>query len=294
LSISRNQQSVACLIVTLCFISAQCALASEPEAALAPPAPIRFLLSFDDGPSAASWNNPTAEILDALADNPVQPGIKAIFFTQTRAVNGGGTEIGRALLKREYEAGHVLAFHTATPRHSNHRYMDETELDASIERGVADLTAITGEPPKFVRPPFWNYDARTLANYHRHGMQMLLTELSANDGVIYGINFSMRKRSNMRKLLLAQRERWRAGALPAVDGSTPVVVTFHDVNSYTASVIDDYLEILIDVARELEMPTAAKPFYDERGEIERAALADAVSDADQKPALPGIWDWIWR
>lgn len=259
-----------------------------------PPAPIRFLLSFDDGPSAALSDNPTETILRTLEQNRVQPGIKGIFFTQTRAVNGGATEKGRALLRREHEEGHVLAFHTATARHSNHRYLSEEELEVSLTRGVADLTAITGAPPKLVRPPFWNYDARTLALYHRHGMQMLLTDLSANDGVIYGINFSLTKRKNMRKMLLAQRERWRAGAIAAVDGSTPIVVTFHDVNSYTASVIELYLEILLDVARELGMPTADKPFYADRDEVERAALASAVRDGGSKPALPGIWNWVWQ
>lgn len=272
------------------------ALGAEGSAPPGPPAPapIRFLLTFDDGPSAKATGNPTARILDTLEHNTVQPGIKAIFFTQTRAVNGGGTEVGRGLLKREFDAGHVLAFHSSTPRHSNHRYLSDEELEASLARGVADLAAVTGEPPKFVRPPFWNYDERTLAAYHRHGLQMLLTELSANDGVIYGINFSMTKRRNMRKLLLAQRERWRAGVLPVVDGGTPIVVTFHDVNTYTASVIEDYLKILLDVARELDMPTTGKPFYDSRDELERAAMAGVVVDASAKPVLPGIWSWIWK
>jgi peptidoglycan-N-acetylglucosamine deacetylase len=264
-----------------------------PPTAMAP-APIRFLLSFDDGPSSSIHYNPTEAILAKLEQNHLQPGIKAIFFTQTRAVNGGGTKVGRALLRREYEAGHVLGFHTATPRHSNHRFLREEDLEASLARGIADLEAITGAAPKFVRPPFWNYDARTLAMYHRHGMQMVLTELSANDGVIYGINFSMTKRRNMRKLLLAQRERWRAGAMPEVDGSTPIVVTFHDVNTYTASVLEDYMDILLDVARELEMPTAAKPFYDDRDEIERAAMAGAVHDGESRRTLPGIWNWLWQ
>ncbi len=272
-----------------------CAAAGADAGGVAHPvAPIRFLLSFDDGPSAARFDNPTEKILDTLERNATQAGIKAIFFTQTRAVNGGATEIGRALLQREHEAGHLLAFHTATPRHWNHRNLTEQELDTSLELGIADLTSITGAPPKLVRPPYWNYDARTLATYHRHGMQMLLTDLSANDGKIYGVNFSLSKRRNMRKMLLGLRERWRAGAMPAVDGSTPIVVTFHDINSYTARTIEVYLEILLDVARELDMPTAAKPFYDERGELERAALANTVKDGQVKPQLPGLWNWLWQ
>ena len=264
------------------------------HALAAPPAPIRFLLTFDDGPSARSSANPTVNILDALDDNPVQPGIKALFFVQTRAVNGGATEVGQALLRREYQAGHLLGLHSATPRHSNHRLLEPAALDASLALGVADLSAVTGAAPRLLRPPFWNYNARTLATYHQFGLQMLLTDLSANDGMIYGINFSLHKRSNLRAMLLAQRERWRAGALPEVDGSTPIVVTFHDVNSYTARVIKVYLEILMDVARELDMPTSAKPFYDQRDDIERAALAKMVSDASEQPALPGIWNWFWK
>lgn len=258
------------------------------------PAPIRFLLSFDDGPSAASSGNPTVNILEKLAHNPWQDGIKAIFFTQTRAWNGGNTDVGRQLIKREHEDGHLVAFHSATMFHANHRFMSSKTLDASLERGVADLTSTTGVAPTLVRPPFWAYDAETLDLYHKHGMQMLLTDLNANDGKIYGINFSWHKRANMLKHLTETRKRWAAGGMPAVDGSTPVVVTFHDVNTYTSRHIEEYLEILLDVARELEMPVAAKPFYDDRAELERAAMASTVRDAQAKPALPGLWNWLWQ
>nr|WP_315217802.1 polysaccharide deacetylase family protein [uncultured Duganella sp.] len=258
------------------------------------PAPVRFLLTFDDGPAAAETSNPTVRILETLAANPVQSNIKAVFFTQTRACNGGGTGIGRALIKREHDEGHVVALHTATPRHSNHRFMDRATLDASMRLGVDDLTGVTGVAPKLVRPPFWAYDAATLESYREHGLHMLLTDLSANDGKIYGVNFSWHKRSNMLTHLTETRKRWAEGALPAVDGSTPVVVTFHDVNTYTSRHIQEYLEILVDVAKELDVPLADKPFYDDREELERAALARTVGSADPRPSLPGFWDWLWR
>ncbi len=257
-------------------------------------APIRFLLTFDDGPSAAEQSNPTVQVLATLDHNHLQPGVKAIFFTQTRAPNGGGSERGRQLLRREYEQGHLLAFHSATPGHSNHRYLSPEALELSLQRGVADLEAVTGKPPTLVRPPFWNYDARTLDAYHRHGMQMILTDLSANDGKIWGVNFSWHKRSNMLTHLAQVRQRWTAGTLPLVDGAHPVLVTFHDVNSYTARNLEEYMEILLDVARELELPTTAKPFYDRRDDIERAALASAVRDPADAPLLPGFWNWLWK
>ena len=258
------------------------------------PAPIRFVLSFDDGPSGASGDNPTVRVLDTLARNAVQDDIKAIFFTQTRHWHGGSTAVGRALIRREYDAGHVVALHSATATHANHRFMATAELDDSLRRGVDDLVTLTGTTPRLVRPPFWAYDAATLDNYHRHGLQMLLTDLNANDGKIWGINFSWHKRSNLLAMLAATRERWAAGTMPVVYGNTPVVVTFHDVNGYTARNVEVYLQILVDVARELDIPVAPKPFYDERDALQRAALAATIASADQHPRLPGLWNWLWQ
>ncbi|WP_371866182.1 polysaccharide deacetylase family protein [Duganella radicis] len=265
-------------------------LCTGAGAAQAAPAPLRFLLTFDDGPAAAVNDNPTVHILEVLA----QRHIKAVFFTQTRAWNGGGTDMGRWLIRREYIEGHVIGLHSATPFHSNHRFMDREHLDQTMQLGIDDLRAETGAAPKLVRPPFWAYDADTLASYHAHGLRMLLTDLSANDGKIYGVNFSWHKRSNMLNHLTETRQRWAEGKMPEVDGFTPVVVTFHDVNTYTARHIEEYLDILLDVARELNVPLADKPFYDNHDELERAALAATVSGADSKPKLPGLWNWLWR
>ena len=282
------------------MLGALAACASMPAGPQQPPsnsvarAPIRFLLTFDDGPAAASSDNPTVHILEVLAHNPYQDGIKAVFFTQTRAWHGGGTAVGRQLIRREYDEGHLVAFHSATLLHSNHRFMSQADLDASLQNGVDDLTGVTGIAPTLVRPPFWAYDAATLESYHRHGMQMLLTDLNANDGKIYGVNFSWHKRSNMLSHLAATRKRWAAGTMPEVDGATPVVVTFHDVNTYSSRHIEEYMAILLDVAKELDVPLAAQPFYTDRAALERAALASTVHTGDVRPQLPGIWNWLWQ
>jgi peptidoglycan/xylan/chitin deacetylase (PgdA/CDA1 family) len=282
------------MLAALLLAAAAPSQAGDAGAPAVAPAPVKFLLTFDDGPAAASSGNPTVHILEALQHNPYQDGIKAVFFTQTRAWHGGGTDTGRLLIRREHDEGHLVALHTATTFHSNHRFMSDASLDESLQHGVDDLTGITGVAPTLVRPPFWAYDAATLASYHRHGMQMLLTDLNANDGKIYGVNWSWHKRSNMLKHLAETRKRWAGGDMAAVDGSTPVVVTFHDVNTYTSSHIEEYMGILLDVARELGIPLAAKPFYDDRGELERAALASTVSSADSHPHLPGLWNWLWQ
>jgi len=268
-------------------------LTAQTEQRLRAQPPIRFLLTFDDGPSASSLWNPSLDVLDALAHNPVQPGIKAVFFVQTRASRAGGSEIGRSVMQREQREGHVLGFHTATAWHTNHRSLDTDELEQSLVNGAADIAAITGAAPILVRPPFWSYDRRTFAAYQRHGMHILLTDLSANDGKVWGITASPRRRINLVRQLSEVRERIAAGQMPVVDGVIPVVVTFHDLNRYTARHAREYLQILLDSARATGVKTDAKPFYDDRQALERAAMARTVEESGQPVRLPGLWDWIW-
>lgn len=265
---------------------------SAPQSPVQLP-PIRFLLTFDDGPSGARQNNPTEKILKTLAGNSIQPDIKAIFFVQTRAVRGGGTDIGQHLLRRMHDEGHLLSFHSATTHHVNHLSLAGEELDTSLQIGIADLANVTGRAPQFVRPPYWGYSANTLSSYHRAGLHMLLTDLSANDGKIHGVNWSFRKHSNLFHQLHQAKQRVAEGQLETVDGNIPIVVTFHDVNPYTARRMDVYLRILVQVANELQLPLAARPFFDDRDEIERAAMARAVKDATAAAYIPGIWGWWW-
>jgi peptidoglycan/xylan/chitin deacetylase (PgdA/CDA1 family) len=265
----------------------------QTEQRLSAQPPIRFLLTFDDGPSASSFWNPTMTVLDSLATNPVQPNLKAVFFVQTRASRAGGSEIGRQVMHREQAEGQILGFHTATPGHTNHRSLDPQELEQSLTNGSADIAAITGAPPTLVRPPFWNYDKRTFAAYQQHGMHVLLTDLSANDGKIWGFNASPRRRAHFLRTMSEVRERIALGELPVVDGVIPVVVTFHDLNRYTARHTREYLQILIDSAKATGVPLAQKPFYDDHDAVLRAAMARTVKDSTQAVALPGIWNWIW-
>lgn len=255
--------------------------------------PIRFLLTFDDGPSASSFWNPTMTVLDSLATNPLLPNIKAVFFVQTGAPRAGDSDIGRGVMHREHADGQILGFHTATHWHTNHRSLSPEQLEQSLTRGSADIAAITGAPPTLVRPPFWNYDKRVFAAYQRHGMHVLLTDLSANDGKIWGFNASPRRRANMLRQLSEVRERIALGEFPTVDGVIPVVVTFHDLNRYTARHTREYLQILIDSANATGVKLAQKPFYDDQGELLKAAMARTVADSSQSVKLPGIWNWIW-
>ena len=116
---SRKKTTAALALLVLCG----CAGPSLEQLRALPPNayPARFLLSFDDGPSTREPYNPTRAILDALAHSPVQPGIKAVFFLQTRDPHAGGSAEGRALMRREHAEGHVLGVHSGSPRgHSSH------------------------------------------------------------------------------------------------------------------------------------------------------------------------------
>ncbi|PHH39426.1 MULTISPECIES: polysaccharide deacetylase family protein [Pseudomonas] len=274
-------------------IAAPIEMTAQTETRLKSQAPVRFLLTFDDGPSASSFWNPSATVLDSLKVNPVQPDIKAVFFVQTRAPRAGNSDIGRGIMRREHAEGHILGFHTATHWHTNHRSLDPQELEQSLRNGTADIAAITGAAPILLRPPFWNYDKRTFAAYQQHGLHVLLTDLSANDGKIWGFNASPRRRANMLRQLSEVRERIALGEFPTVDGVIPVVVTFHDLNRYTARHTREYLQILLDSAAATGVKLADKPFYDDHAALLKAALARTVQQSSQPVQLPGMWNWIW-
>ena len=277
-------------LAALLCLAAGCSSLPEP----APPElPVRFLLTFDDGP--ATWSlmdkPSTVRVLETLADNPVQSGIKAIFFVQTRAWNAGGSAAGRALLRREHEEGHLLAVHTGTRgSHESHLHLASTALEQSLADAKADIAGITGAAPRLVRPPFWAYDEATLAAYERAGLDMLLTDLSARDGVVWAFNVSLRKRSNLSGQLARLKQQAAQGRLPALDGAIPVVATFHDVNSHTARSLAEYLRLLVEEAQAQGLRLAPKPFYDRRDDLQRAARLRAfqtprtLQDASYNPA----------
>jgi peptidoglycan-N-acetylglucosamine deacetylase len=80
-------------------------------------------------------------------------------------------------------------------------------------------------------------------------------------------------------LIRAQLERlaqeWRQRRLPIVDGATPIVVTFHDVNEETAARLSEYLQLLVQGSEDLGLTVDARPFYDRRDDLERVAILRA-------------------
>ena len=291
----RALRECACVLVL--FLPAGCAHLAAPappvRVAAPRPAPVRFLLTFDDGPYGQERDNPTASILDTLAANSVQAGIKAIFFVQTRSSDGGATPIGKALMRREQSEGHLLALHDgAAWGHRNHRGLSDRQLEQSIAQGVADLVPFTGGATRLLRPPYWAYDERTLAAYRRHGLSALLTDISANDGKDWGFKASPRRRVHLAGEIAKVRGRIEAGELPSVDGVIPVIVAFHDTNTYTAGHMEEYIGMLVALAREADVVLDAQPFYNSRDMLESAALVRAGDVLQRREMVPWWWRWM--
>jgi peptidoglycan/xylan/chitin deacetylase (PgdA/CDA1 family) len=97
-------------------------------------------LTFDDGPDAAM----TPRVLDRLE----KYGVAATFFVIGKKVRGPAKPVMERALGLGCEYGN----------HSwDHRPMDalaRSDIERSVERTSEAIKAVTGESPKFFRPPF--------------------------------------------------------------------------------------------------------------------------------------------
>lgn len=284
------------LLAWLCLTVSGCQTVATP---LATPTttPARFLLTFDDGPSSRSEeNNTTLQILQQLDSNDVQPGVKALFFVQTRNAEGGGSEMGKRILRLKHHTGHAIGLHSGTERgHIRHTRMPPEELAASLRHGKQDLYAITNDSGKmFVRPPAWSYNEQTVALYAEHDFDMLLTDVNTRDGSPINNLFGLRDR--IQKQLEHARQAIARGQLPEYRGAVPIIVSFHDLKLITADNIADYLKLLTNIAADVGLTLSSKPFYDNREEILEAAqlraitpvnFASSISPRASNPRLDG-------
>ncbi len=108
------------------------------------------MLTFDDGPV----KHYTADVLDVLKDKQV----RAIFFVTGQAIKHPD------LLDRIHQDGHILAVHGMT--HANLSRLPIEKIRAEMEPLVTIIKEVTGEAPKYFRPPFgaYNQDVRAVAD----------------------------------------------------------------------------------------------------------------------------------
>lgn len=121
-------------------------------------------LTFDDGPS-----NFTPHLLDMLKEY----GIPATFF-----MLGRNARRLPGIVRRVEEEGHEIGNHTFS--HPNlHRlsYEQQKEQIAQTEAIFKDI----GVTSLYMRPPYGNYDERTLAILEEHGLKLIMWSLDSND-----------------------------------------------------------------------------------------------------------------
>jgi peptidoglycan/xylan/chitin deacetylase (PgdA/CDA1 family) len=124
-----------------------------------PRAPRRIALTFDDGPDPR-W---TPRVLDVLAEH----GARGTFF-----VVGERAARAAKLLRTIADAGHEVASHgwshrslwLCTPR----RTADEVGQAHDL------VTALTGRPPRWFRPPWGMLNAALFPILRRHGLRCVL------------------------------------------------------------------------------------------------------------------------
>ena len=256
---------LALLLLLAGFCSCRSLPSSSSNQPTANPS-IRFLLTFDDGPSARMDFNSTLAILDQLATNDVQCGVCALFFTQPVHPRGGGAPKGREVMRKIHAQGHILGIHSVSPRgHVDHTTIATHALVLLLKNAKHILRDISGTEPVFVRPPYGVSNPATRAIYQELNLNLLLADVSARDGIIYGYNGSLSRRWHIRFALAAIREKREQ---QPDDGSPwPVTISFHDVNPYTARHMTEYLHILVEEAGRVGLALPAKPFYDTIQEV---------------------------
>lgn len=121
---------------------------------------------------------------------------------------------------------------------------------------------------------------------------MLLTDVSANDGKDRGFKASPRRRWHLAAELARVRECIKRDELPVVDSAIPVVAAFHDTNTYTAELLPEYLQMLVELAGSAGIEVSAQPYFDDCTALERAALVRARDTAQRDPMVPWWWRWI--
>ena len=103
-------------------------------------------LTFDDGPDAEI----TPQVLDILG----QYGVKGSFFLIGEDITADTADI----VVREKNEGHEINSHSLT--HSDMTKFSDEVILAEMRETDRRITELTGEHPKFFRPPYIAYDAR--------------------------------------------------------------------------------------------------------------------------------------
>ena len=140
-------------------------------------------LTFDDGPDA-TW---TPAVLDVLA----AADTRATFF-----VIGSAARAHPGLLRRMVEAGHEVANHGFSHRHP--WLLSEAQVVRDFVDGQTAIADITGEAPRWFRPPHGRLRSGLLAHLHSaqqyQDVGIALWSVSAVDWGLMGTAAGIKRR----------------------------------------------------------------------------------------------------
>jgi len=165
----------------------------------------QIALTFDDGPSGY-----TGKILEILAKHKVQ----ATFF-----VIGRHAEKAPELLREIQNQGHLIGNHT----YSHHYFFDlytKKKMAKDIARANSVIADITGETPKYFRPPYGVTNPTLAKAVKITGLKAIGWSLRSLDTV--------KSAAKLRKKLLHKT------------GSGKIIL-FHDTMPATVEILDNYI-----------------------------------------------------
>ena len=126
----------------------------------------RVVLTFDDGPHP----NTTPHVLDILRKR----NLKAVFF-----LLGVQAKKYPNIVKRIHDEGHIIGNHTYG--HKNLSAMSPKEISNEIEKASSLLENITGERPKYLRPPYGASCKKVVNAVNEAGMKIVLWTVDTRD-----------------------------------------------------------------------------------------------------------------
>lgn len=107
----------------------------------------KVAITFDDGPSTVY----TEILLDGLKER----GVRATFFLTGREI-----QYSKNVVKRMSDEGHIVGNHTYS--HINLKRTDYAKAKEEIEKTNECIKKVTGKTPKYIRPPYGDWDDRLL------------------------------------------------------------------------------------------------------------------------------------
>jgi peptidoglycan/xylan/chitin deacetylase (PgdA/CDA1 family) len=217
-----------------------------------PPKPIPIVLTFDDGPHAASGNgvkNYTIDIATLLKSR----NIVGAFFIQTHVSHRFGSAAGKDVIKRVSDLGHVIAIHTGSDDdHASHTKrvaapaydVDGDKkpdgmngLESDLIRAKSQIQKVLGgNAPTFVRAVGLARNEAVNSTYSRVGLKHIGVNVDSKD------NEPPRPTS---QVVMRTLESGRQSVGAAIKAGAPhLIVLFHDINNTTAASTGTYIDTI--------------------------------------------------